>query len=136
MSDATPLLPVAPAPATAAAGGATSPPPRRPVWGRVARWPAAAFRSARRRPRRALGRVALGLAVVAALAAASMYGYFVSPLRAARDAVARGHNAEAARHLEACLWVRPDQPEVRLLTARVARRSGNWEEAERILDGY
>jgi tetratricopeptide (TPR) repeat protein len=80
----------------------------------------------------------VGLTLLAAvlLVAAGMYFYFLFHLRAAREAVARGHNAEAAHHLQACAVIRPHNGEVRLLMARVTRRSGHYEEAERILDDY
>src|SRR3954469_2641286 len=57
-------------------------------------------------------------------------------LRQARRAVEQGHNAVAARHLQACRRFRPDHPEALLLSAAVARRSGAWEQAEALLDRY
>ncbi|MFL5342815.1 MAG: tetratricopeptide repeat protein [Gemmataceae bacterium] len=57
-------------------------------------------------------------------------------LRGARRAVALGHNAEAIRRLRVVRRFRPDEPDVLLLSARVARRSGGWNEAELLLDRY
>jgi len=57
-------------------------------------------------------------------------------LRSARRAVSLGHNSDAILHLEACRRFRPDQAEVLILSARVARRSGAWIEAEALLDRY
>ena len=110
--------------------------PVRPLWRRASHVLLSPFRNARRRPLRALGLFGLTLLVAAAMAAGGMYGYFLYHLRAAREAIARGHTAEADRHLQSCQWVRPKHPEVLLLTARVARRSGNLEEADRLLDAF
>jgi tetratricopeptide (TPR) repeat protein len=57
-------------------------------------------------------------------------------LRAARAAVAAYHNPQAIRHLQACLRVWPDDPEVLLLTARAARRARAYGDAERALQKY
>jgi tetratricopeptide (TPR) repeat protein len=57
-------------------------------------------------------------------------------LRAARREVEQGHNLAAIGHLMQIRRLRPDQPEVLLLSARVARRSGAWNEAEVLLDRY
>jgi tetratricopeptide (TPR) repeat protein len=57
-------------------------------------------------------------------------------LGAAREAVARGHNLAAIRHLHSCRYFSPDDPEVLLLCARVARRGGSWGEADALLDRY
>jgi tetratricopeptide (TPR) repeat protein len=57
-------------------------------------------------------------------------------LAAARHAVERGHNPAALAHLQVCRRVRPDDREVLLLCARVARRSRSWTEAETLLDRY
>jgi predicted Zn-dependent protease len=57
-------------------------------------------------------------------------------LRAARECMARYHNAEAPHHLQACLWVRPHDPEVLLLKARAARRSSAFDLAEETLQTY
>jgi tetratricopeptide (TPR) repeat protein len=65
-----------------------------------------------------------------------LFFWFDYHLRAARRAVERDHNAAAVPHLQACLRHRPDHPEVLLLSARVARRSGAWTEAEELLDRY
>jgi tetratricopeptide (TPR) repeat protein len=96
----------------------------------------APLRYARRRPLRALGYLALGLLVVAGAAVGGTALWFQHHLTAARESVDRGHNAEAARHLLACRRVQSDHPAVVLLEARVARRVGDWDEAERLLDQY
>ena len=46
------------------------------------------------------------------------------------------HNAEAFRHLTAARALRPDHAETLILSARLARRIGEWDEAEAILDRY
>jgi tetratricopeptide (TPR) repeat protein len=96
----------------------------------------APVRYARRHPLRALLRTVLGLAVLAALVAGGTYLWFRYHLGAAREAVDRGHNAEAVDHLMACRKVWDDHPGVRLMMARVARRAGQMEDAERLLDDY
>ncbi|OWK39753.1 tetratricopeptide repeat protein [Fimbriiglobus ruber] len=101
-------------------------------WRRVARAVSILPRFVGRRPLRSLAVVA----ALAAAAAAGFWGYFQYHLRAAREAVSLGHNAVATRHLRACQWVRPEDPEVLLLASRVARRSGTWVEAESLLDAY
>jgi tetratricopeptide (TPR) repeat protein len=128
MPEATPSLPPAPGPAAVPAGE----PARRGFVCRLL----APIRYVRRRPLRALGLVAFGLVVLAGVALGGTALWFQRHLQAAHEAVDRGHNAEAARHLLACRRVRPDHPEVKLLMARVARRAGDWDEAERLLDEY
>lgn len=54
----------------------------------------------------------------------------------ARTDVALGHNAAARPHLELCLRVRPDDPDVLVLAARVARRGGALDEAEALLGRF
>jgi len=94
------------------------------------------FAHVRRRPGRTLGVVALLLLIAAAAGAT---GYFLLSnyhLNAARRALARGHNMEAIEHLRFCHKYRPEHPAVILLSARVARRGGAWNEAEMLLDHY
>jgi tetratricopeptide (TPR) repeat protein len=55
-------------------------------------------------------------------------------LEAARRAIALGHSLNAVDHLFACRRVRSDDPEVLLLCARVARRTGALTEASQLLD--
>ncbi len=90
--------------------------------------------------RRHLWRALSAMALLALCGGATgLLGLFVwteHHLRAARRAIERGHNGVAIRHLHACRWARPDHPEVLLLCARVARRSGAWTEAEAFLDRY
>lgn len=56
--------------------------------------------------------------------------------RAARSDLRRYHNAQAVRHLQACLRVWPEDPDVLLLAARAARRARSYSEAERLLEKY
>lgn len=128
MPEATPSLPPAPGPPAAPAGG--------PARGALGRRLLAPVRYARRRPLRTLGLFALGLVVLGGIAVGGAAVWFQHHLRAAGEAVDRGHNAEAARHLLACRRVQPDHPAVVLLMARVARRVGDSDEAERLLDEY
>jgi tetratricopeptide (TPR) repeat protein len=67
-----------------------------------------------------------------ALALAGGRLYFDHHLRGARDELA----AAATQHLLRCRAFRPDHPDVLLLAARVARRSGSWDEAQTFLDRY
>jgi predicted Zn-dependent protease len=100
------------------------------------------------RPARALWRYGsrhpLGLLGVVLLLAVTAFGLLVGGsqlwaayhLRAARDCLERYHTAEAPAHLQACLLVRPRDPEVLLLAARAARRIGAFDRAEDILNRY
>ena len=114
----------------------TGPAATRPGSGRFRGFVTAPFRYARRHPGRAL--LFLGLVAVLATSAAVLgtWLWFARHLSAARDEVARGHNAAARPHLEACRSLRPDHREVLLLWARVARRSGQWDDAEATLNQY
>jgi len=76
----------------------------------------------------------LGLAAGLGLATPYLRGWY--HLRAARAALEAYHNPQAIRHLQACLRVWPENPEVLLLSARAARRAGAYEEAERGLEKY
>lgn len=117
----TPTTPPAPTAAPAAA--------LRRVW----RGLSAPARFAYHRPARA---ALLLVFLSVAFGAAALWWWFDYHLRAARAEVDRGHNAAATAHLRACRRLRPDHPEALLLAARVARRSGSWEEAESLLDRY
>lgn len=90
----------------------------------------------RRSPRRALLLFAGALLLTCTLAVASTYIWFTHHLSAARIATDRGHNAVATHHLRRCMSVWPEHREVLLLSSRVVRRSGGWEEAEALLDRY
>jgi tetratricopeptide (TPR) repeat protein len=90
----------------------------------------------RRRPARALAILALLAVIAVGLGVIGIFLWADYHLRAARRALELGHNAVAIRHLRSCRLIRPDQPEVLLLSARVARRSGAWTEAEALLDSY
>lgn len=94
------------------------------------------FRFARHRPAQAV--IVFMLVVLAGLllAAVGVRVWFDYHLRAARREVDRGHNAAALVHLQRCATVRPNDREVLLLAARVARRDGMLAEAEVALDRY
>src|SRR5947209_2647050 len=70
-----------------------------------------------RNPRRSLAIVALLALTGLGLWVTGHYLWAGYHLRAARSAVARYHNAEAEKHLRACLKVWPKDPEVLLLAA-------------------
>ena len=110
--------------------------PRAGFGRRVVRLLLSPLRYARRRPLRALGYLAFALLVSAAVAGAAAYAWFAHHLRNARTELARGHNAPALRRLEKCRMIRPEAREVLILSARVARRAGSWNEAEFFLDRY
>jgi tetratricopeptide (TPR) repeat protein len=111
------------------------PPPPAPAPGRpgVFRRLLAPTSFPRRRPW-----LSLSLALLFALLASAGGGFlwFEYHLRAARREMALGHNRPAIHHLRACRELRPNEPEVLLLSARVARRSNAWAEANRLLDEY
>jgi len=114
----------------------TDPPATAPSRRGLARFLFAPFRFVRNRPGSALALLAVSLLVFAV--ATVCVGYFWSEyhLAAARQAAEKGHNAEALRHLQSCRLVRADHPEVLFLGASIARRSGNWDESEALLDRY
>jgi Flp pilus assembly protein TadD len=70
----------------------------------------------------------------AGVSAAHLYGLY--HLRAARDCVAHYHTQEAQAHLQVCVLLRGDDPEVLLLVARTARRMGEHDTASDALDRY
>jgi tetratricopeptide (TPR) repeat protein len=80
----------------------------------------------------------LALLALVSLISAGVATFFWSDyhLRAARREIDRGHNAAGFAHLESCRMVRPDHPEVLVLSARVSRRLGAWTESEELLDRY
>ncbi|MBA2227880.1 tetratricopeptide repeat protein [Thermogemmata fonticola] len=61
---------------------------------------------------------------------------FRATLSRARLEAERGHTQAAIRALEWCIQRRPEQREVILLSAQIARRSGHLESAENLLDQY
>jgi tetratricopeptide (TPR) repeat protein len=85
---------------------------------------------------RSLAKLALLALIGLAISVIGLYFWTHYHLRVARRAVDRGHNAVAISHLLRCRLIRPDDPEVLLLSARVARRGGAWAEAEALLDRY
>ncbi len=115
---------------------APSPTARRSVFGRIARAITTPVRYAIRRPRKAALIAFALLLIAAAVTFAGVWIWFDSHLRAARREVERGHNASATTHLRACQTIRPEHREVLILSARVARRSGSWGEAEAFLTHY
>jgi tetratricopeptide (TPR) repeat protein len=92
----------------------------------------------RARPRRRILVVILvpllGLAAGLALASPHLRAWY--HLRAAKADLQAYHNPQAVRHLQTCLRVWPDSPDVLLLSARAARRAGSYPEAERCLEKY
>jgi tetratricopeptide (TPR) repeat protein len=100
---------------------------------RFIRVPLAALRFARRRPFAALTVVGVVVALMFAGDIVLHEIAFNRNLEAARTEVERGHNAAAAARLAACRAVKPMHPEVLLLSAAVARRSGAWDDADELL---
>jgi tetratricopeptide (TPR) repeat protein len=96
----------------------------------------APFALFRRRPLRALAALLLLMFIAGAVGLVGLFLWHAHHLRAARLAVELGHNSAAIEHLRLCRLFRPDDPEVLLLSARVARRGGAWDEAETLLDQY
>jgi tetratricopeptide (TPR) repeat protein len=88
----------------------------------------------RRRPGRALAIFLLGSAIAFGLGLAGAQVWASYHFRAARTALDRYHPAEAGDHLEACLKVWPNDPDVLFLAARAARRSGLFDVADDFLD--
>jgi tetratricopeptide (TPR) repeat protein len=76
----------------------------------------------------------VGLATGLGLASPHLRGWY--HLHAAEADLRAYHNPQAVRHLQTCLRVWPDSPEVLLLSARAARRAGSYDEAERFLEKY
>ena len=88
------------------------------------------------RPKRALAIFALVVLIAIMTGVSGLFLWVEHHLGAARRAVDRGHNSVAIQHLLSCRRFRPDHPEVLLLSARVARSSGAWDEAKVLLDRY
>ena len=109
----------------------THAPPRGPIARRRL-----VFRFLWRRPGRTFGILALLALIGLVFGGVALFLWFDYHLRAARRATEQGHNPVAIEHLLACRRLRPDSPEVLLLSARVARCSGAWGEAETLLDHY
>ncbi len=77
-----------------------------------------------------MGLVAAGLAVAGPHLRAWYH------FRAARSELERYHTPQAVRHLQICLSVWPEDPDVLLLAARAARRARSYAEAEVLLGKY
>jgi tetratricopeptide (TPR) repeat protein len=90
--------------------------------------------SMRRHPGRSLVALLLLALVGVGLTLAGPQVWAFYHLRAARTSLDRYHNAEAADHLRACMEVWPNDPDVLLLAARVARRAGSFDEAAELLE--
>jgi tetratricopeptide (TPR) repeat protein len=94
------------------------------------------LRALLRRPLRTLGIMALlgliGLATL--LFGAQLWASY--HYKKAKAAVEHYHNAEARQHLQACLQVWPDDPDVLFLAARTARRLRAFDLADQYLDDY
>ena len=86
------------------------------------------------------GRAALYFALIAILATAAaalgVWIWYDRHLREAKTELERGHHAAAARHLQQCHRVRSEGHDVLLLSARLARMSGSWDEAESLLGRF
>lgn len=115
----------------------STPPPTASILARsLAAFILTPLRYLRRHPWRAMAGLMLLAIIGGASAIAGIMLWTDFHLRAARQAVERGHNAEAVGHLMRCRQFRPNHPEVILLCARVARRSGAWNECEFLLNSY
>src|SRR5262245_51123945 len=120
-------------PPSAAPPPPAAPPGRTSLLKRCCRALGAGGRRLAARPRRlALAVVLLALfGVVVWLVGTRVWA--MSHLRSARACLERYHSREAAEHLRRCMEVWPDDPEVRLLAARAARRLGEFETADKLL---
>ncbi len=87
-------------------------------------------------PLRSLTVAALVLLTAAGLSIAGVWLWASYHLRAGRVALEHYHTAEAVLHLQAALRVWPRDPETLLLAARAARRTGEFEVADHLLDRY
>ncbi|HLW67423.1 MAG TPA: tetratricopeptide repeat protein [Gemmataceae bacterium] len=99
----------------------------------------AAFRLLRypfRHPIAFFARLVVAVLLVVGVGVLGVQAWANYHLSKARMAVARYHNAEAHRHLRACLWAAPERPEALLLAARTARREEAFEIAEDFLARY
>jgi tetratricopeptide (TPR) repeat protein len=103
---------------------------------RVVRFLLAPVSFVRRRPLRALAVLAVSLLAGVVLSLSGLFLWFGHNRAAARQALDRGHNALAIQYLLRCRQLFPNDPEVLLLSARAARRSDAWDEAEALLDQY
>ena len=89
-----------------------------------------------RHPGRALLVVGLLLLIGVMVGLSGLHFYFEYQLGTLRQAVAQGHNLEAMRGLDRCRRLAPNHPEILLLAARLARRSGLFDQAQNLLDAY
>jgi tetratricopeptide (TPR) repeat protein len=89
-----------------------------------------------RLPRRTLALATLLLLITAGAGWGGAYLWAAYHLRAAREALEHYHTNEALPHLQACLSVWPRDPQILLLAARAARRTGEFDWADHYLDQY
>jgi predicted Zn-dependent protease len=89
-----------------------------------------------RRPGRLAAVTGLGLLIALGSVLGGVEVWAMVHFRAARAALARYHDADAIRHLEACLAVWPRDPDTLLLAARAARRLEAFDRAQGFLDRY
>lgn len=89
-----------------------------------------------RHPRRTLALAALFLLIAACAGLGGVHLWAAYHLRAAREALERYHTKEALPHLQACLSVWSRDPQTLLLSARTARRMGEFNWADHYLDKY
>jgi Flp pilus assembly protein TadD len=103
---------------------------------RVFRFLTAPLRYLYRRPGHALVYLFLTAGALTLLATITLLVLFNYHLRIASAELELGHNRTAVEHLEWCRWVRPEQRDVLILSARAARRFGSWDEADALLSRY
>jgi tetratricopeptide (TPR) repeat protein len=116
---------------TPAPPGVTAP-AAAPLSGRCRR----AWRAVTRRPLRTLAVLALLAVIGLACVPVVLYGWALYHFRAGQADMARFHSVEAYHHLQSSLVAWPRDPDTLLLTARAARRSSAFDDAERYLEAY
>jgi len=88
----------------------------------------------RRNPGRTLAALLLIALIAFGLSVAGIQLWAGYHFRAARKALDRYHTLEAGEHLQNCLRVWPNDPDVLFLAARAARRAGRYDDAEEFLN--
>lgn len=89
-----------------------------------------------RHPGRAASISVLLLFILGSFGMIAAYLWASYHLRAARSALERYHTSEAIPHLRTALSIRSRDPETLLLSARAARRTDAFDQADRYLDQY
>src|SRR5438105_4972680 len=97
---------------------------------------AAVFAFIFRHPLRKLAVATLLGLITVGVGLASLSVWAWHHFHAAQDCLQRYHDREAREHLQAYLSVRPRDGQALLLSARVARRLGAFDEADQFLDRY